>query len=87
MNEDVGSPVMSALAGAMEKSRPGQPVWTSETMRTVRVLCVPIGDILEILGWKKVGFWSLDIEGSDLDVLQGFPWKTVDVEVPIKHKI
>ncbi len=79
MLEHAGMPEISALARALEKTR--EPMRIGNSVRSVRVLCVPIGDILEMLVWKKIGFWSLDVEGSDLDVLQGFPWKTVDVEV------
>ena len=81
MDEDVGAPVMSALAGALERSRPGEKMWNSGNMRKIMVLCVPIREILEVLGVTKINFWSLDIEGSDLEVLQSFPWDKVDVEV------
>jgi hypothetical protein len=45
------------------------------------VLCVPVGEILEELGITNIDFWSLDIEGSDFDVLQTFPWEKIHVEV------
>ena len=82
MDENSRDLVLSALAGALERSRPGEEVlWNRGKSKKIMVLCVPIGEILEVLGMRRIDFWSLDIEGSDLDVLKTFPWNKVDVEV------
>ena len=38
------------------------------------VRCTPLGAILDTIGIHHVDFWSLDVEGAELDVLQGFDW-------------
>jgi hypothetical protein len=79
MNDDVGSSVLSALVGALDKA--GAKTGSSGNVRQTIVLCVPVGEILEELGITNIDFWSLDIEGSDFDVLQTFPWEKIHVEV------
>jgi len=45
------------------------------------VTCLPIFSILESLGNPKVDYFSLDVEGSEWEVLQTIPWDRVDVSV------
>ena len=42
--------------------------------------CEPLGDILGRLGVRRIDFWSLDVEGVELDVLQSHDW-SVEVHV------
>ena len=37
--------------------------------------------LLLALGNPKVNFFSLDIEGAELQVLRSMPWKLLDIEV------
>ena len=36
--------------------------------------CTPLGGVLEAIGQRHVDFWSLDVEGAEMDVLKGFDW-------------
>eukprot|EP00092_Neocalanus_flemingeri_P073101 GFUD01090139.1.p1 GENE.GFUD01090139.1~~GFUD01090139.1.p1 ORF type:complete len:291 (-),score=83.39 GFUD01090139.1:16-888(-) len=49
--------------------------------QTLTVQCYPLYSILLALGNPKVDFMSLDIEGSELDVLRTLPFDKVDIEV------
>jgi hypothetical protein len=46
----------------------------------INVLCIPLGELIQALGWTRIHFLSLDIEGSDYDVLSTFPWSSIHVE-------
>jgi len=48
---------------------------------TVVVQCFPLYSILLALGNPKVDFMSLDIEGSEMDVLKTIPFDKVDIEM------
>jgi hypothetical protein len=78
MDEDLAWPELSSLKNARERHR--LPGHYPKTVRQIRVLCVPIGDILKALELKHIDFWSVDLEGFDLEVLQTFPWHEIDVE-------
>ncbi len=39
-----------------------------------RVRAVPIGQVLKAMGVSRVDFWSLDVEGAELSVLNGMDW-------------
>ncbi|EOD17996.1 hypothetical protein EMIHUDRAFT_196010 [Emiliania huxleyi CCMP1516] len=39
-----------------------------------RVRAVPIGRVLKAMGVARVDFWSLDVEGAELSVLEGMDW-------------
>ena len=43
------------------------------------VPCVPIKTILLALNQTSVDYFSLDVEGFELDILKTVPWKEVDV--------
>jgi hypothetical protein len=78
MDEDTAWPEVSSLNNARE--RHGLPGHYPKTVRQIRVLCVPLGDILKALELFHVDFWSVDLEGFDLEVLQTFPWDEIHVE-------
>ena len=80
MDEASETPLLNALGGATNKSGFGHMV-NAAKVRKVRVLCVPMVDMLKALGWTKVDFWSLDLNGSDLDTLESFPWDDIHVQV------
>ena len=82
MDEDVNLPVVSSLSGARE--RHGLPGHYPQSVRKIRVLCLPLGEILVALDLTTIDFWSVDLEGFDLEVLQTFPWKNIDVKESVK---
>lgn len=46
--------------------------------KTIDVPCRPMKDILEEANVKKVDFFSLDVEGAEMDILE-----TIDWSIPI----
>jgi len=42
-------------------------------------LCLPLKLIMDALHWSKLDFWSLDVEGAELEVLKGAKGIQVDV--------
>ena len=53
---------------------------TPETTR-VKKTCLPVHAILAAVGNPKVNYFSLDIEGVELDVLKSIPWDKVDIDI------
>lgn len=47
--------------------------------KTVQVGCSPIGHMLKQAGLSKVDLWSLDVEGSEHEVLKGMDWAHIPV--------
>ena len=47
--------------------------------------CFPLYSILLALNQTTVDYFSLDIEGSELDVLRTIPWDKVDIKVNDYH--
>lgn len=52
--------------------------------QVANVQCFPLYSILLAHGQKKVDFFSLDVEGHELDVLKTIPWHKVDITVRIR---
>ncbi|XP_013412928.1 uncharacterized protein LOC106175455 [Lingula anatina] len=46
-----------------------------------RIQCFPIHSLLAAIGRNHVDYFSLDVEGAELDVLKSFPWEHVTVDV------
>ena len=47
-------------------------------------MCLPFISILYAIGNPSVDYFSLDIEGVELDVLKSIPWDKVDIKVNVK---
>ena len=47
----------------------------------IKAICFPLFDILKAVGNPIVDYFSLDIEGVELDVLKTIPWKDVNIMV------
>lgn len=45
------------------------------------IRCTRLGAVLDQIGVKHVDFWSLDVEGAELDVLRGFDWSHMSISV------
>ena len=50
------------------------------TTRITKV-CLPLHSILAALGNPKVDYFSLDVEGVELDILKSIPWNKVDIDI------
>jgi Methyltransferase FkbM domain len=51
----------------------------------ISVQCFPLYSVLLALNRTTVDFFSLDVEGFELDVLRTIPWDKVDIKVSIYH--
>ena len=62
--------------------------WASKDVeanaKVIKVLCLPFISILNAIENPRVDYFSLDIEGVELDVLKTIPWDKVDIKVNIK---
>ena len=48
---------------------------------TYKVQCFPLYSLILAVGNPKIDFLSLNIEGSEVDVLRSLPWEEVDIEM------
>ena len=48
---------------------------------TVEVQCFPLFSILLALKRTQIDYFSLDVEGSEFDVLKTIPWDQVNITV------
>ena len=46
-----------------------------------KVQCFPLYSILVAIGRTTIDYFSLDVEGFELDVLRTIPWDKVDIKV------
>ena len=53
----------------------------NEKANVIKALCFPFHSILFAIGNPSVDYFSLDVEGVELDVLKTIPWKSVDIKV------
>ena len=44
-----------------------------------KIPCIPFKSVMLALKQTKVDFFSLDVEGFELEILRTIPWKEVDV--------
>ena len=52
---------------------------SSKVKTVVNVLCLPLFTLLAALDFPTVDFFSLDVEGAELDILQTIPWHKVNI--------
>ena len=69
INFSMGGSSEGTMFGVVEDSGP----------QTVKMQCLPLYSILLALGNPVVDFFSLDIEGSEYQVLKSIPWDKVDI--------
>ena len=55
-----------------------------ENAEVIKALCLPFVSILHAIGNPSVDYFSLDIEGVELDVLKTIPWDKVDIKVNVE---
>ncbi|XP_012229500.2 uncharacterized protein [Linepithema humile] len=51
------------------------------TGKHIRVQCFPLSVYIAALGVKTVDYFSLDVEGNEIDVLETIPFNEVDIKV------
>ena len=51
--------------------------------QVINVTCIPLYTILLALGNPTVDFFSLDVEGAELDILKTIPWSKVRIKVSL----
>eukprot|EP00966_Prymnesium_polylepis_P072417 1681615-Prymnesium_polylepis.1 len=71
--------VLSGVPGRMAPS--GQKRFKLNLSDSQPVACGPLGDWLSLLRLKHVDFFSLDVEGSELAVLETLDWSSFSVHV------
>ena len=55
-------------------------------IKLIDVQCFPFYSILLAIGLTQIDYFSLDIEGDELQVLKTVPWNRVDIKVRMKSK-
>ena len=63
-----------------EEQQAKKKVWFKEG-RLAKVQCFPLYSILLAVGQTQIDYFSVDVEGSETDVLTNVPWHKVDVKV------
>ncbi len=54
-----------------------------DNAKVIKTMCFPFHSILFAIGNPSVDYFSLDVEGVELDVLKTIPWNKVDIKVII----
>ncbi|KAH3785275.1 uncharacterized protein LOC127842568 [Dreissena polymorpha] len=49
--------------------------------KTVTVQCYSLFEVLNVIGTKKVDYFSLDVEGAELYILESIDWNQIDIDV------
>ncbi|KAH3703235.1 uncharacterized protein LOC127860525 [Dreissena polymorpha] len=49
--------------------------------KAVTVQCYSLFDILNVIGTRKVDYFSLDVEGAELYILESIDWNQIDIDV------
>ena len=51
--------------------------------KVIKVTCLPLYTILLSVGNPTVDFFSLDVEGAELEILKTIPWDKVKINVSL----
>jgi FkbM family methyltransferase len=68
------------LVGFVDSTRRNLNVQYENTIPTQ---CFPLYSILKAAGFSHVNYCALDIEGSELQVIQSFPWPSHDIDIEV----
>lgn len=69
------------LSSTMEKSHLGRIIDKHRISGSVTVPCLPLFSILMALGVRHVDYFSLDVEGPELEILQTIPFNRITFDV------
>lgn len=64
---------------------PANTLDVAYTGEHIRVQCFPLILYIAALGIKTIDYFSLDIEGNEIDVLETIPFNEVNIKVHIFH--
>eukprot|EP00040_Diaphanoeca_grandis_P022503 m.120945 g.120945 ORF g.120945 m.120945 type:complete len:386 (-) comp28844_c0_seq1:9-1166(-) len=53
----------------------------------VLVPCIPLGDLFAAIGVTAIDFFSLDVEGYELQVLEGINWEKLNISVLVVEEL
>jgi len=53
----------------------------NDNAKVIQAVCLPLMSILYAIGNPTIDYFSLDIEGVELDVLKTIPWDKVDIKI------
>jgi FkbM family methyltransferase len=72
---------LAAVGAVTETMDDGlRKIFWGQQQANLKVKCRPLGKLLIEQGVRHVDFWSLDVEGAELEVIRTFDWSiTVDV--------
>ncbi len=73
--------LMGGLTNFMETSHKKRIFRKKKVSGFVEVPCFPIGSLLHSIDVSHVDYFSLDVEGPELDILRSFPFNEVTVDV------
>ena len=74
-----GDPGHSHIEGEAETlQKPGIP---GVDPGLVTIQCFPFYSVLLAVGQTRIDFFSLDVEGHELEILKTIPWHKVDIKV------
>ncbi|XP_013399119.1 uncharacterized protein LOC106165457 [Lingula anatina] len=71
----------SELGGIAKKSAAVPKAEAGSVRGTGRIQCFPILSLLAAVGQTHVDYFSLDVEGAEIEILKSFPWTQVTVDV------
>ena len=63
------------------KNHPFTNAVANEEGAAMEIHCGPLSHPLRQLGIRKIDYWSLDVEGSELDVLKTVDWDDVQIDI------
>ncbi|CAG0893396.1 unnamed protein product [Darwinula stevensoni] len=78
---DPNDPIASWGGGISKYGKVKGPVKNGTTIYSALVTCYPLHMLLDALGIKTVHFFSLDVEGLELEVLKTLPFYRIDFQV------
>ena len=77
--------VSAEMIGGIEKKLEGSMIHRANkeypNAKREEVLCIPLFSILEAIGMTHIHFFSLDVEGAELDILQTIPFDKVKIDL------